>query len=362
MSQGNVTSIVAKIASNPALKPKEKKTLEELLPQPKVNFDTIICLSIVLNKPGNKKKVDVKRIAVLKDGEESEVSEVTQAEPAEGAAHDVEIDDTVDKSALSVSKEVWNSEAFKKIRALDVSIRGYAQSETVPAPSIIKAGIYCIPPTKVVEVDAELETYFETRDEYIEQFRAEYEAMVEAQKARLGSLFNEAEYPPVDRLVKAFSHDKGYLQIGTSSQLKKVSQAIFEREEKKAKERINEFIETTEAALIQGAQKVVSELIDRLTQPNKNGKAQQVKKATVENWKTFFASLKERNLSGNKSLSEIAEKGMKALEGVNAENLKNSDLERDRVGKLFADVQTLVAGCVTDAPNRKFLADDDEDE
>jgi hypothetical protein len=359
-----VNAAVSSILSNPALKDKEKKTLEQLLPQPKVNFDTIICLSLTLAKPGNKKKASNKRIAVLKDTDDFESQSNEPGEDGEVAAgaHTAEIDETADKSALSVSKEVWNSDTFKQIRTLDVTIRKYVQEQTVPAPAIIKSGIYCIPPTKVVEVDAELDGFFGVRDDLIVQFKDEYPAMIEAARIRLHTLFNEAEYPPIEELIKEFRHDRGYLQIGTSQQLKKVSQAIFEREEKKAKERVNEFIEQTEAALVQGAQKIVSELIERLTEPESGGKKKVIKKATVENWREFFAALKERNMTGNKALAEIAKKGMTALEGVSAENLKNSDMERDRVTKLFGEVKSLVAGCVTNAPGRMFDVDDDEDE
>jgi hypothetical protein len=111
-----------------------------------------------------------------------------------------------------------------------------------------------------------------------------------------------------------------------------------------------------EATLTLQAQSVVSDLIDRI-KGGDDGKPKMLRKDTVEGWQKFFALLKERNVSGNVTLNEIAETGANILNGITSEDIKKSDITKKNLLDTFQELQGSLSETVTVKPKRKLKFD-----
>jgi hypothetical protein len=319
-----ISSTVQKVNS---LSPKLGKALEEITAPPKFQIDTAICVTVTLKRPSNTGSVDLSTIEV-----------------------------DAEKSALRVSKELLKSAAFQKIQSLDVQIRQYMHEVCIPGHKFLKGGMYLVPPTMLTTVDEMLIGFFEQRAALIEEFISSYPQNVEEAKNRLRALFNEAEYLSPNQIRNGFFHDHSYFSFKAAGNLQKISAEICKREEEKAKKRVDEFVKDIEATLTLQAQSVVSDLIDRI-KGGDDGKPKMLRKDTVEGWQKFFALLKERNVSGNVTLNEIAETGANILNGITSEDIKKSDITKKNLLDTFQELQGSLSETVTVKPKRKLKFD-----
>ena len=136
-------------------------------------FKRAVCLTLTLGKPGNHRKFST---ALL------------------------EVD--ADRELLSLSKTLLKSEPLAKITTLDGEVRRFLYSRGLP--SLFRDGVYLLPITLIEETEAKLEGFRDKRSDLIETFLEEYPKTVEASRLRLRALYNPSDYPPAEKVRKAF--------------------------------------------------------------------------------------------------------------------------------------------------------------
>lgn len=308
--------------------PGVRKQLDQIAPpEKKLDLGKLISVSLTLNRPGNK-------IGVATD--------------------DVITADT-DKGQFALSKTIFDSESFRKVRSHDVAIRQYIKTVCLPNVDFLKGGTFLVPPDLVVTVDEKVNAMFVERRALVDAFIAEYPVIIVQAKEKLRAMFNAADYPQPSVLRTAFSEDIDYYSFTKANGLANISEAIFEREQAKAQAKVDALVVDIERTLYLGAKSVVDDLLSKLSgATDEGGKAKQIRGDAVGNLRKFFEDLKSRNLTNDANLASIADKGIKALEGVETKALKSSDIVKKKVQDAFQAISEIVNGTVVDKPTRKI--------
>ena len=146
----------------------------------------------------------------------------------------VEVD--ADKALIRVSKNLLDSPELQAIRSLDGDIRRYLYDTCLP----FDVGIHLLPLGLIEAVDERLREFKAQRDELVEVFLLAYPRLCQEAAVRLRTLYNPADYPPVDEVRACFTLSWQYISYGVPEQLGEISARIFETEREKAAEAMSQ--------------------------------------------------------------------------------------------------------------------------
>src|SRR5215469_12307661 len=145
-------------------------------------MDRCVCLSVELRRLGTRRRV---------------------------ASTQVQTD--ADSDMIHVSKEILESETLDAIKRLDGEIREYVNHKTVPGMALFRSGVYLVPVVTMEQIDAWLEKTREQRERLVDRFMGEYTIAINAARSRLGSLYDENDYPPFHKVRGAFGMETKYI-------------------------------------------------------------------------------------------------------------------------------------------------------
>ncbi len=111
----------------------------------------------------------------------------------------VEVD--ADKQLIRVSKILLDSGELQAIKTLDGEVRRYLYDTCLP----FESGIQLVPLPQIETVDQKLREYAQKRLELVEAFVDAYPRLCEQAAARLRTLYNPNDYPPVDIVRSHFA-------------------------------------------------------------------------------------------------------------------------------------------------------------
>jgi len=285
-------------------------------------FKRAVCLTLTLGKPGNHRKFST---ALL------------------------EVD--ADRELLSLSKTLLKSEPLAKITTLDGEVRRFLYSRGLP--SLFRDGVYLLPITLIEETEAKLEGFRDKRSDLIETFLEEYPKTVEASRLRLRALYNPSDYPPSEKVQKAFLMEWQYLALSVPDTLQSVSRDLFHKAQEKAQAQWSETLDEVRGLLRENLSDLVSHLIERLT-PGADGKPKIFRKSLVLNLTEFLTLFEARNLSDDHALQSVVERAKALLTDVEPEEIRASKRTRQSLREGFADLKTTLDTLVSEKPSRAF--------
>ncbi len=114
--------------------------------------------------------------------------------------------------------------------------------------------------------------------------------------------------------------------------------------------------------LIRSAAQFVDYMTERLS-PSEDPNAPQkmIREFYVVKLRDFFSTLKDRNITGNATLDQLAEQGVAILDGVDIKTLRKSDKTRDEIKAKFDALKPMLDNAITDKPKRRLKFDLDTD-
>lgn len=258
-----------------------------------------------------------------------------------------------DQSMVHVTKELFDSKELQAIISADGKIDGYLKRRCLPSP--LKRSVYLLPNNLIPEVDAILTEHSNKRQELIGDFCKVYEQTIAEAKERLGELFNPADYLPLNEVTLAFAFNWQYLNFGAADALKGISQAMYQREQKKIEAQMVQASEAIQQMLRVNMASLVNHMVDRLTP--KDGKKMVFRKSMMDNIKDFLKTFDELNLSDDKELKKLVEKAQALTEGISPENLKTDEAIRDSMQAGFTAIKTQLDSMLTEVPTRSIRFD-----
>jgi hypothetical protein len=339
---------------------------ETLTSQPKQGMmERSVVIRVTLNKPGRVKKVKVQQLVdVVKDGgtvqqtfEGLDVPEIPETEAV--SLINTKID--TDPGMLRISKYILDSEEMTAIRQYDGRIRRYMLTQALP--SIFQNGAYLVALDSVGEIDITLGNFQEGREPLVEAACAVYEKMKEEAKEKLGPLYEESDYLPVEQFRAKFGMTFEYISYGVSEKLRQISSALVQREQQKTQARWAKAEEAATALLTEQMKKVVSGLAEKLNGSTEDGKKKQLKKPALDPIKEFLDTFKNRNaVLCNAELEALAHRAGQLIENVDTDQLKKEDALRESLGRGFADIEKSLDSMIETMPARTMRLDFDIEE
>lgn len=304
-------------------------------------MDKTVILQLALGSLGTRQKVKARAIAEKGEGVVAE------------AAAAVVVD--ADQAFLHVSKDILKSETLDAVRQHERAIRAYVKGNSVP--SFFKGGMYLVRISSVSEIDAQLERMRHTREGLVEKFLAEYPTLVTKSKESLRGVYDEADYPALPTVRKAFTWETRFLTFNTPSSLKGISAEIFRRETAKMAATVQHATEEITQLLRTEAQGLMTHMLDRLT-PGEDGKPKVFRDSLVKNAAEFLRTFDARNVVDDAELSKVMGQVRSMLEGVDAEQLRKQEGLRESIRAQVGQIKLQLDGMVVAKPKRNVLLDE----
>jgi hypothetical protein len=254
-----------------------------------------------------------------------------------------------DKQLIRVSKKLLDATELREIQRFDSELRHYLYEICLP----YDIGIHLVPYEAVEMVEERLTSSLEDRRALVESFLRVYPELCRQISRRLRTLYNPADYPPLDYVQSKFTFGWKYLGFGAPEQLQEVSPRIFAIEREKAAQRMAEVTSEIQQVLRTTLAQMVERLRDRLTDDG-DGKQKQLRESAVQKLKEFLSTFDIRNVTDDRELAAQVNKARELLDGVNADVIRNTDSLRDRIRTGMGEISARLDTMVVDRPTRKF--------
>jgi hypothetical protein len=92
-----------------------------------------------------------------------------------------------------------------------------------------------------------------------------------------------------------------------------------------------------------------------MTGVGEDGQPRVFRDSAVDNLSAFFARFRALDVRSNEQLDELVERAQRAVRGVGAQDLRDSDALRQRVSQQLAQVQSALDGMLEERPRRRIL-------
>ena len=259
----------------------------------------------------------------------------------------VEVD--ADKNLIRVTKTLLDSPELQAIRTLDGEVRHFLYDMSLP----FEVGIHLLPLGLVEGVDEKLREFKGKRGELVESFLNAYPRLCQEAAGRLRTLYNPADYPPVDEVRSHFTFNWQYVSYGVPDQLREISAQIFQEEREKAVVTMSEACSEIQQVMRASLLELVGHLRDRLAD-QEDGKPQRLRESTVQRLRDFLGTFDLRNVVNDQELKEQVEQARALLAGTTTDAIRNTTELRSRVREGMAEIADRLGTMVSDRVGRKF--------
>jgi len=253
---------------------------------------------------------------------------------------------------LSAGKKLLDTKhnAFRAVTAIRTKITDNWRSLTLPFP---EPGVRLIKHDQVEAFDQQMADFKAELDDAVKTLDRCFEELKQAAAQRLGSLFNPADYPAT--LVGLFGVSWDYPNIEPPDYLIGVSPELYRQEQDRVRARFEEAVQLTEQAFLDEFAKVVTHLTERITGTNEDGTPKVFRDSAIDNLCDFFERFRSLNVRSNQQLDELVVQAQRAVRGVAAQDLRDSQSVRQEVVAQLAQVQTSLDAMLIDRPRRRIL-------
>ena len=253
---------------------------------------------------------------------------------------------------LSAAKKLLDKThpAFKAVTAVRGKIGSSWRGLTLP---YTEPGVRLIRQDKV-ELFAGLMLDFQVElDDAVEQLDRRYGELKEAAVARLGSLYNPADYP--QSLANLFAVAWDFPSVEPPDYLRQLCPAVYEQERARVAGRFEEAVRLAETAFLDEFARLVDHLAERVSGANDDGAPKVFRESAVGNLVDFFEKFRMLNVRSCDQLDALVDQAQRAVRGVAAQDLRDSGSLRLRVAAQLSGVQSALDGLLVDRPRRRIL-------
>ena len=252
---------------------------------------------------------------------------------------------------LSAGKRIVDTRhpSFKALTAIRGEAVSRWKSMTLPWP---EPGVRLIRRDQIEEFDNLATASSERLADAVAELDLHYEELRNTARERLGSLFNESDYPA--SLRDAFSMSWDYPSIDAPGYLRQVNPELYEQECNRIRSRFSEAVRLAEEAFIGELSELISHLSERLS-GDRDGKPKIFRDTVVSNLSEFFGRFQSLNVGSNSELNQLVEKAQSVLRGVRPNALRKSNGLRQHVATQLSSVQATLDGMMVDRPRRNII-------
>lgn len=260
------------------------------------------------------------------------------------------IETEVDRDMLHVSVDLFDAPELKACQKFLNALKAQVRDLSVPARHL-RGGMYMVKIEAIEQVDSLIEMSKAEFTPLVHAFADVVEDRREEARERLGKAYDASKYPTKEQVLTIYKIKHSWLTLGTPSSLKKLNKAIYDREVQKAEEGLKVAVQEITTMLTIEAKKLADHMVERLT-PDADGKPKVFRNSIVSNITEFLANFNLRNVGTSVELETQVSRMRKLIEGVNPDDLRDSDQLREDVADGFKKVSETLNTLVVDQPVR----------
>jgi hypothetical protein len=255
-----------------------------------------------------------------------------------------------DGQLLSAGKKLLDTKhtAFRAVTAVRGKVDASWKGISLPFP---EPGIRLIKHDQVEGFDALMADYRTELDDAVANLDRHYGELRHAAAERLGSLYNPADYP--ESLVGLFGLTWDFPNVEPPDYLVQLSPTLYEQERARVAARFEEAVELAERAFTEEFARLVAHLCERAT--DADGEAKVFRDSAVENLAGFFERFRSLSVRSNEGLDQLVVEAQRAVRGVGAQDLRDSNALRRNVAAQLAGVRESLDAMLVERPRRRIL-------
>jgi len=252
---------------------------------------------------------------------------------------------------VSAAKKLLNTghPAFKAVTAVRHRILSLFKGMSLPYP---EPGIRLIRQDDIAVFNVQMQTLKAELHEAVERLDEHYAELRSAARQRLGSLYDDADYP--ESLLGLFDVEWDFPAFEPPDYLRQLSPELYRQECQRVQARFDEAVRLAEEAFLSELAKLVSHLADRLS-GSEDGKPKIFRDSAVENLRGFFERFRQLNIGSNEQLDELVGQCQQIVEGIQPQDLRDQQSLRQHVSTELSGVKSVLDGLLVDRPRRNIL-------
>ena len=256
-----------------------------------------------------------------------------------------------EKEYLSARKKLLDTrhDAYKAVTAIRGKVLAYWKGKTLPYP---EPGIRLIRQNQVEDFNATLLEHRSNLRGAVTTLDDHYAELKAAARRRLGSLYSSTDYPP--SLQGLFEIDWDFPSVEPPDYLLQLSPALYEQERARVASRFDEAVVLAEQAFLTELGKLITHLSERLSDETQ-GEKKIFRDSAITNLTEFFERFKQLNVRSSAELDSLVEQAQGIVQGVEAQNLRDSSDLRQHIVAEMSRVQTAIDGMIIDQPRRRIV-------
>lgn len=276
-----------------------------------------------------------------------------QADIPEGATIGVHSDLT----RIRGSKKLLDCDEAAAIAAEFTRVKGFVKDLSLPTP--FGDGIFFVPNTRIEQVDTELRQAESVNvPNLVRAFVAKYDEILANEQLALKENFHLADYDSPQEILNRVRMDYAYVTFGIPENL---PEAIRQREAEKQGQRLTESIDAMQNLLRSEMAKLVKHAAETLSGTKDNGKKKSFKNSLLGNLRAFALTFEDRNITDDHEMERIIAQANQLIEGVDPQDLRDSDSTRNAVALGFAEIQAQLETMMVPRGSRIIQFDEDDE-
>ena len=252
---------------------------------------------------------------------------------------------------LSAGKKLLDTShpAYKAVTAVRGRIAALFRGMSLPYP---EPGVRLIRQDDIQTVDVQMTTLKAELAEAVADLDRHYTELKRSARNRLGSLYNEADYPA--SLRNMFDVNWDFPSVEPPDYLQQLNPQLYRQECERVAARFDEAVKLAEDAFLAELAKLISHLTERLS-GTEDGKPKVFRDTAVENLAEFFNRFRHLSIGSSQQLDLLVDQVQGIVRGVKPQDLRDQAGLRQLVATELSAVQATLDGLLVDRPRRNIL-------
>lgn len=236
-----------------------------------------------------------------------------------------------------------------------------ALETTLGAPARVRESTFLVKVEMWPFVRAMIDTYKEERSALVDRLIAAYEGdLLDRERERLGANFDRSQYPTPSDLRAKFEVRISYPQLsGINETLKGVDDAAYAEVYRELRENMMKGAEEMRQALRQSLLEVASNLQERLSAVQDNGKPGILRTSAVRGLMDALEAFEARDFTRDARLRAVVERLRGVTQGVDFEAVRSDENMRAALAQRLATVNSTLSTLVVPRAQRMIDLDDE---
>lgn len=262
------------------------------------------------------------------------------------------VETDADKTRLSLSKLLVNSEEYDAITQYESALRIWVKLRTVP--SYFADGIYLVNVKAYEDITNKIKSAEAEYKALVEKFVAVYPDKVKAAREALKDQFQSNDYPDPAELRDEFYIECYWVSFSTPENL---PTEFRKAEAAKLEQKMTDAADCITQALRAGFCKLVSQAAETMV-PTPGEKPKKFYDSSIEKIVEFIDTFKQRNLTDDLELEKLIIQAKEIVGDPTIKDVRKSMDVRAEIGKKFQALAGSMAGMVEIKKSRRINLED----